>query len=450
MQAEAKPDDTAQVHEPDDCPSSIYYSALFIIFVDMASMFFALPLMPLVAQDVGATTVQIGIIVGVLTFSMASGNVLWGTASDYVDRRLIINVNLVGLSLGYALTGLATSARWLIFSRALTGLCASTAPVVGAVVFDYSPTRYRARDMVNFYTAMNLAVCLSPAIAGLLDLYFSWRGVMFVAAAVPFANILCVNLFFLSDDAQRREANSNAQRNQVESDARESQGDPTSKGKAVSEANVSEDPLKLYLLWLRTERSACCVLACHFCGWLANGFIAASVVLVNTTYFNFTVFENLMTFTVGGTTCLLTSLASSWTNVRPVEDMGARSYLLIRAILGSGLTFSVICCTRVTGIYAFSHMAPYVYSFVGAALTLFQSPAAMDLLRNHPKKSTGVNIGAFNFLQLFGESVGMMLAGQAMSYNMLYPYWANIALTLFTVVFIPCTVPGELKGLKSE
>ena len=84
------------------------------VFIDLLGFGIILPLLPLYAEDLGATGIWVG---GILTaysgLQFVSAPIL-GRISDSIGRRPVILLSLAGASLGFIVTGFAGSLTVLL------------------------------------------------------------------------------------------------------------------------------------------------------------------------------------------------------------------------------------------------------------------------------------------------------------------------------------------------
>lgn len=401
------------VESEPDCDSGLYATLMSVFFIDLIGLFLVLPLIPLVSKDLHATNAQIGYCVGMVSFAIAFSQVFWGAMSDYFPRRTIVVINLVVQGVAYVMGGCSTSIWMMIASRALSGLGCGIGPVLAAILFENSPLKFRARDLMNIYSTMYLAIAIGPCIAGGINLFVDWRGVFFAAAFGPIINIAFVYWSFPVTDNRNLAA--------------------------VDEVTglAKEDPFQLWLRWLKQERSVLVVLTGHGMMWIAGSMVNAVMVLVNTEVFGFSLRDNLMCFAVGGTAQII--LCKS---VNVLEVVGARRSIMVRLVLHLTTIIFVMKCR--------SHWAPYVFAACFFVSGVFSSAASGVLLQTCPPAANGINNGIFQFVQMMGEAIGPFIAGHLLERGVWWPYMVSLGLTVVNFVFIPCAIPEALQKTNSE
>ncbi len=168
-------------------------SPLGIVFttvvIDLVGFGIVVPILPLWAQDLGASPT----VIGVLAASYAAMQFLfapvWGRLSDRYGRRPIILLALAGSAVSSLLIGLASSLLFLFVARILNGVAGASYSAAQAYVADVTGPEDRARGMGLIGAAFGIGFILGPAIGGLCAIVDE-RLPFFVAAAVAAANLL--------------------------------------------------------------------------------------------------------------------------------------------------------------------------------------------------------------------------------------------------------------------
>jgi MFS family permease len=139
-------------------------------------------LLPFYAESMGATPVQITILVASFSAMQLAAAPLWGRVSDKRGRRPLLIASLFASSFSYLLFGFAQNFWWLLLSRMAAGAAGGTITIAQAYVADTTSHEHRARGMGHLGAASGLGVMLGPAVGA----FFSDWGLGapgFVAAA---------------------------------------------------------------------------------------------------------------------------------------------------------------------------------------------------------------------------------------------------------------------------
>jgi len=174
------------------------FMLLFIAsFFLIGSLYLLIPVLPLYMVDAAdATTTQVGLLIGVLTFASFLLRPYVGRKSDEIGRKPFL---VVGAAIFVVATLLYIPARslWTLpFVLAFNGIgvaCFHTASLT--FIGDIAPTLQRGRSQAWFQSSFNIAAMACPPLGVLLkdSLGYKW---VFIAASLAAANgfpLLCVS-----------------------------------------------------------------------------------------------------------------------------------------------------------------------------------------------------------------------------------------------------------------
>jgi len=172
---------------------------MYTQFVVMVGFGIIFPVLPFYARDLGASSLEMGLIITLFALAQFVSAPWWGALSDRLGRKPIIVFGLVGFSLSLLLIGLASTMGMILFARALGGLLAGSAfPTSLAFAADLSDKRERPRVMGRMGAAANLGFILGPAIGGALAV-LGIRTTFFISAGLVLFNALSAGLLLPGD-----------------------------------------------------------------------------------------------------------------------------------------------------------------------------------------------------------------------------------------------------------
>jgi len=146
-----------------------------------------LPVLPLYAEDFGASPATAAALVAVFSAAQMLAAPLWGRLSDRIGRRTVLVAALVGSCLGSLVTGLA-GALWVLFAgRIVDGFSGSSYAVGQAAVADLAEPEDRPRLLGLLAAAFGVGFVAGPLIGSIAALG-SRELPFFVAAALAGAN----------------------------------------------------------------------------------------------------------------------------------------------------------------------------------------------------------------------------------------------------------------------
>lgn len=152
-----------------------------------------LPTLPLYIQDIGATSQQIGIVMGCFAIGMVLFRPWCSNLADMSGRKIVLLIGMTTVAiapLGYIF---ATSIIPLMALRAFHGISiAAFATGYMALVGDLAPVENRG-EVIGYMSLVNpLGVALGPALGGYLQAAAGYTPLFLLSAALGFAGILCI------------------------------------------------------------------------------------------------------------------------------------------------------------------------------------------------------------------------------------------------------------------
>ena len=167
-----------------------------IAFASYFATSLRLPVMPLFAVSLGATTTEVGFINSSFLLMCGLLALPLGLLGDRWGRRRIINLGLIvasatSLLLYWSRTPLELIGIYLGFGVGL----AMIGPSLMAQVADISPASHLGRAYGWYTTAIYTAMSLGPAVGGVLAEFLGYRPIFLVVALAMFALLIPVSLF---------------------------------------------------------------------------------------------------------------------------------------------------------------------------------------------------------------------------------------------------------------
>ena len=153
-----------------------------------ASLYYSQPLLGVVGADLQAPAWLVGWIPTTTQLGYAAGLLLLGPLADRYDRRRVILVKLVALTLALLLAAVVPSVEGLLLASAAIGIAATAAQDFVPAAATLSPPEERGRRVGMVMTGLLLGILLSRVLSGAVAAQFGWRS-MFVLAAVAVAGI---------------------------------------------------------------------------------------------------------------------------------------------------------------------------------------------------------------------------------------------------------------------
>jgi DHA1 family tetracycline resistance protein-like MFS transporter len=155
--------------QPSDRPRRLIFAVVFAtILIDFVGFSLLIPVLPLFADRLGASSLQVGWIVALYGFVQLLFLPFWGWVSDRVGRRPVILISLLGTAVSFAVLAAAQTIGVVYAARALTGLFAASIGAAQAVITDLTPPTERASGMGLIGVAFGSSLVVGPAVGGAL------------------------------------------------------------------------------------------------------------------------------------------------------------------------------------------------------------------------------------------------------------------------------------------
>lgn len=159
------------------------------VVIDLIGFGIVLPILPLWAEEFGASPVQIGIITASYAVMQLIFAPILGRLSDRHGRRPVILMALTGTVAAFLLIGIAQSLLVIFLARVLQGVAGASYAAAQAYVADVTSKEERAHGMGLIGAAFGIGFLLGPALGALFAL-IDPRVPFFVAAALALANLV--------------------------------------------------------------------------------------------------------------------------------------------------------------------------------------------------------------------------------------------------------------------
>ena len=178
------------------------------VFVDLLGFGLIIPVLPIFALDLGASSFMIGIIAASYSFMQFMFAGFWGGLSDKFGRRPIILISTLIMTVAYLIFGFSSSIVWLLVSRLLAGFGGANISAAQAFISDISAPEQRAKNFGKIGAAFGLGFIIGPPLGGWLKDDFGIEWVGYVAAGIALLNFLLA--YFLLPESLPSESRSDS------------------------------------------------------------------------------------------------------------------------------------------------------------------------------------------------------------------------------------------------
>jgi len=155
---------------------------LISMFIFTLGFGIIVPVLAYFTRDMGATSLDVGILMALFSAMEFLLAPLWGRISDRIGRRPVILMGLFGFGVSFTITGFSTQ-LWMVYvSQTLAGACAAGIfPSVMAYIADITDHEGRIRLMGMLGAASGLGIIIGPSISSVCAIW--GLNVPFLAAA---------------------------------------------------------------------------------------------------------------------------------------------------------------------------------------------------------------------------------------------------------------------------
>jgi multidrug resistance protein len=179
---------------------------LFItIFFDLIGFGIVIPILPIYADELGASGFTIGLIGASFSAAQFVFAPFWGKLSDRIGRRPVILTCILIMLCSYLVLGMATSVWMLFAARIVAGIGAANISAAQAFISDITPPENRAKNFGIIGAAFGLGFIFGPPLGGWLKEDFGIEWVGFVAAGLAALNFILA-YFLLPESIEKKQS----------------------------------------------------------------------------------------------------------------------------------------------------------------------------------------------------------------------------------------------------
>ena len=180
------------------------------IFLDLFGFGIFLPILPVLATNLGASEFMYGLLVAVYSFMQFLMAPLWGRFSDRIGRRPVFLIGTLVTSTAFLLFGFVNSLLMLFVIRAMQGFStAATLTVANAYIADVTPHKERGKQFGRLMSAFGLGFATGPGVGGLIAANVTIPGLYIQSApAIAAAGLSMINfigIYFLMPESLPKE-----------------------------------------------------------------------------------------------------------------------------------------------------------------------------------------------------------------------------------------------------
>ncbi len=172
-------------------------SIAFLYLIRMLGLFMVLPVLSIYGAELpGATTVKLGVAMGVYGLTQACLQIPFGWLSDKYGRRPVLMFGFILFVIGSLMCAQAETVDLLILGRAVQGAGAVSAVLI-ALVADHIDERNRTMAMALVGISIGVSFGMSIVFGPLVATYGGLSGIF--GASITLGLLACVIVFLLSE-----------------------------------------------------------------------------------------------------------------------------------------------------------------------------------------------------------------------------------------------------------
>jgi len=144
------------------------------------------PILPLYIVELGATKLELGLIMSISSLSGIVLRIPFGIASDRLERKFLMFFSLLVYSIALVFLSMVRSLIWLYPAALLLSIpWASYMPSSTAAVMDLAPSKERGMTMGIYFSSFGTATILGPLLTSVLVKFLSYRKLLLTTSVFP-------------------------------------------------------------------------------------------------------------------------------------------------------------------------------------------------------------------------------------------------------------------------
>ncbi|HIE23766.1 MAG TPA: MFS transporter, partial [Candidatus Korarchaeota archaeon] len=162
------------------------YRLMAITLMFSIAMMMINPILPLYIVELGATKLELGLIMSISSLSGIVLRIPFGIASDRLERKFLMFFSLLVYSIALVFLSMVRSLIWLYPAALLLSIpWASYMPSSTAAVMDLAPSKERGMTMGIYFSSFGTATILGPLLTSVLVKFLSYRKLLLTTSVFP-------------------------------------------------------------------------------------------------------------------------------------------------------------------------------------------------------------------------------------------------------------------------
>lgn len=175
------------------------------VFLYLVGFGVIIPLLPILSRDLGASSLELGLLMAIYSLAQFIFAPFWGKLSDRIGRRPVLVGCLALEVLSYIVFAFARSIEGLILARGMAGFFGASLSTASAAISDVTTEKERSKGMALIGAAFGLGFIVGPGLGGGLatlahhissEPFFASTFTLLCVAGLCFLNFLFALRFF--------------------------------------------------------------------------------------------------------------------------------------------------------------------------------------------------------------------------------------------------------------
>jgi predicted MFS family arabinose efflux permease len=160
----------------------------------VGNLYWSQPLLDFIAQNLETDTASAGLLVTATQIGYAIGVLLFVPLGDVLNRRILVPVALLCVTIALLVSALAPTFAVLLVTLALVGLTTVAGQILVPLAGDLASDQDRGRVVGTVVSGILIGILVSRTVSGLIAGAAGWRAIYFAAAGLSL--LLAVLLYF--------------------------------------------------------------------------------------------------------------------------------------------------------------------------------------------------------------------------------------------------------------
>jgi len=167
------------------------YRLMAITFTFSIAFMMINPILPLYIVELGASELELGLIMAISSFSGVVLRIPFGMISDRIGRKFVMLFSLLTFSIALILISMVRSLFWLYPAALLLSIpMTSYMPSSTAAVMDLTPSEERGMTMGIYFTSFGGATILGPLLTSILVKFMPYRNLLLITSLFPMVALI--------------------------------------------------------------------------------------------------------------------------------------------------------------------------------------------------------------------------------------------------------------------